>query len=66
MYGSACITKKKKNGHENIGPNIFLKSKTGKITTGHDFTLVKGQRRLYVRNYSFSQRTVNEWEKMVS
>ena len=29
-----------------IDPNIFLKIKTGKITRGHDFTLVKGQNRL--------------------
>ena len=31
------------NGHANIDPNIFFKIKTGKITRGHDFTLVKGQ-----------------------
>ena len=34
------------NGHENIDPNIFVKIKTGKITRGHDFKLVKGQRKL--------------------
>ena len=26
--------------------------------------IVKGQSRLYVRKYSFSQRTVNEWNKL--
>ena len=52
------------NGHENIDPNIFFKIKTGKITRGHDFTLVKGQNRLDFRKYSFSQRTVNEWNKL--
>ena len=52
------------NGHENIDPNIFFKIKTGKITRGHDFTLVKGQNRLDFRQYSFSQRTVNEWNKL--
>ena len=52
------------NGHENIDPNIFFKIKTGKITRGHDFTLVKGQNRLDFRKYSFSQRTVNEWKKL--
>ena len=51
------------NGHENIDPNIYFKIKTGKITRGHDFTLVKGQNRLDFRKYSFSQRTVNEWNK---
>ena len=43
------------NGHENIDPNIFFKIKTGKITRGHDFTLVKGQNRLDFRKHSFSQ-----------
>ena len=48
------------NGHENIDPNIFFKIKTGKRT----ITLVKGHSRLDVRKYSFSQRTVNEWNKL--
>ena len=48
------------NGRENIDPNIFFKIKTGKINRGHDFTLVKGQSRLDLRKYSFSQTTVNE------
>ena len=52
------------NGHENIDPNIFVKIKTGKRTRGHDFKLVKWQNRLDVRKYSFSQRTVNEWNKL--
>ena len=38
--------------------------KTGKITRGHDFTLVKWQSRFDVRKYSFSQMTVNEWHKL--
>ena len=45
------------NGHANIDPNILLQIKTGKITRGHDFTLVKGQSRLYFRQYSFTHRT---------
>ena len=52
------------DGHENIDTNIFVKSKTGKITREHDFTLVKGQNRLDFRKYSFSQRAVNEWNKL--
>ena len=52
------------NGHENIDPNIFVKIETGKITSGHDFTLVKGQNRLDFEKYSFSQRTVNEWNTL--
>ena len=52
------------SGYENIDHNIFFKIKTGKITRGHDFTLVKGQSRLDFRKYSFYQRTVNEWNKL--
>ena len=52
------------NGHENIDPNIFFKINSGKITRGHGFTLVKGQNRLDFIMYSFSQRTVNEWNKL--
>ena len=49
--------------HENIHPNIFVKIKTGKRTRGHDLMLEKRQSRLYVIKYSFSQRTLNEWNK---
>ena len=52
------------NGHGNIDHNTFVKIKTGKITRGHDFALVKVQSRLDFRKYSFSQRTVNEWNKL--
>ena len=55
------------NGHENIDPNIICFTiiiKTSKITRGHNFTLVKGQSRLDFRKYSFSQRTVNEWNQL--
>ena len=31
------------NVHANIDPTIFFKIKTGIITGGHDFTLVKGR-----------------------
>ena len=51
------------NGHENIELNIFFKN-TGKRTRGHDLTLVKGQSRLGVRKFFFSQRTTNVWKKL--
>ena len=35
-----------------------------KITRGHNFTLVKKQSRLYVRKFSFSQRTINVWNTL--
>ena len=51
------------NGYENIDSNIFFEIKK-KISRGHNFTLVKKQSRLDVRNYSFSQRTINVWNKL--
>ena len=50
--------------HENTDTNIFVKIKTGNITIAHDFKLVIGQNRLDFRKYSFSQRAVNEWNKL--
>ena len=38
--------------------------KESKITRGHNFTLVKKQSRLDVRKFSFSQRTINVWNKL--
>ena len=52
------------NGYENINYNIFLEIKESKITTGHNFTLVKKRSRLDVRKFSFSQRTINVWNKL--
>ena len=52
------------NGYENIDSNIFFEFKESKITRGHNFTLVKKQSKLDVRKYSFSQRTINVWNKL--
>ena len=49
-----------KYGHDNINPNILFKIETGKLTTGHDFTLVKWQIRVDFRKYCFSLRKGNE------
>ena len=51
------------NGYENIDSNIFFEIKESKITRRHNFTLVKKQSRLDVRKFSFSQRTINVWNK---
>ena len=51
------------NGYENIDSNIFFETKKSKITRGHNFTLVKKHSRLDVRKLSFSQRTINVWNK---
>ena len=52
------------NGYENIDSNIFLEIKESKINRGYNYTLVKKQSRLDVRKYSFSQRTINVWNKL--
>ena len=52
------------NGYENIDSNIFFEIKESKITRGHNYTLVKKQSRFDVRKYSFSQRTINVWNKL--
>ena len=66
LRGGSNIRFRIENGHENIDPNIVSKIKIGKRTRRHDLTLVKGQSRFsgYVRKYSFSQRTVNEWNTL--
>ncbi len=43
---------------------FFFKIKEMKITRGHNYTLVKKQSRLDVSMYSFSQRTINVWNKL--
>ncbi len=53
------------NGYDNIDYNIIIfKIKELKITRRHNFTLVKKQCRLDVRKFSFSQRTINVWNKL--
>ena len=53
------------NGYENFDSNIFFfKIKESKITRGHNYTLVKKQSRLDVRKYSFSQSTIDVWNKL--
>ena len=43
---------------------FFSKLRKVKKTRGHNFTLVKKQSRLDVRKFSFSQRTINVWNKL--
>ena len=45
---------------------FFFEIKENKITRGHNFTLVKKQSRLDVRKFSFSQRSINVWNKLSS
>ena len=56
-YLRKCIMKK-------LILTFFFEIKESKITRGHNFTLVKKQSRLDVRKFSFSQRTINVWNKL--
>ena len=52
------------NGYENIDSSIFFEIRQSKITIGHNFTQVKKHSRLDVRKFSFSQMTINVWNKL--
>ena len=52
------------NGYENIDRNMFFSLKKDSKTRGHEVKLVKDQCRLDIRKHSFSQRTINEWNKL--
>ncbi len=43
---------------------VFFTVKEEKRTRGHGVTLAKKQCRLKIRNFSFSQRTVEEWNRL--
>ena len=52
------------NSYEDVDRNMFFKLKEGSRIRGHKTTLVKEQYRLDMRKYSFSQRDINEWNKL--
>ena len=52
------------NGYENIDRNIVFTVKEERRTRGHGVTLAKKHCRLDIRKFSFSQRTVNEWNRL--
>ena len=52
------------NGYENIDRNVFSSVKEERRTRGHGIKLAKKQSRLDIRTFSFSQRTVNEWNRL--
>ena len=43
---------------------MFFSLKNDSRNGGHEVTLVKDQCRLDIRKYFFSQRTINEWNKL--
>ena len=52
------------NGYKNIDRNMFFSLKRDSRTRGHEVKLVKDKCRLDIRKYSFSQRRVNESNKL--
>ena len=52
------------NGYEDVNWNVFFTLKEESRTRGHKAALVKEQCRLDMRKYSFSQRVINEWNKV--
>ena len=52
------------NGYEDVDRNMFFKLKEGSKTRGHKAALIKEQCRLDMRKYSFSQKVINEWNKL--
>ena len=51
------------NVYENIDRNMFLFTQ-GSTTGGNEIQLVHYQCRLDIRKFSFSHRTINEWNKL--
>ena len=49
---------------QNIERNIFFSLKKDSRTRGHEIKLVKDQCRLHIMKYSFSHRTINEWNTL--
>ena len=52
------------NRYDNIDRNIFLSVKEERRTRGHGVTLAKKQCRLDITEFSCSQRTVKEWNRL--
>ena len=50
--------------YENIDKNMFFSLKKDSRTRGHEVKFIKDKYRLAIRKYSFSQRTINEWNKL--
>ena len=52
------------NGFEDVDRNMFFELKEGSRTRGYKAALVKEQCKLDMRKYCFSQRVINEWNKL--
>ena len=52
------------HGYEGLNKDMFFRIKNDSITRGHSLALVKSHSRLHIRKYTFSQRVVNDWNKL--
>ena len=50
--------------NEGLNKDMFFRIKNDSITRGHSLALVKSHSRLDIRKYTFSQRVVNDWNKL--
>ena len=54
------------HGIEGLDSGMFLKYKTDNRTRGHSWAMAKERCKLDIRTYAFSQRTINEWNRLVN
>ena len=52
------------HGIEDLDSGMFFKYKTDNRTRGHSWALAKERCKLDIRKYAFSQRTINEWNRL--
>ena len=52
------------HGYEGLNKDMFIRIKNDSRTRGHNLALVKCHSRLDIRKYTFSQRVVNDWNKL--
>ena len=52
------------HGIEGLDSGIFFKYRTDNRTRGHSWALTKERCKLDIRKYAFSQRTINEWNRL--
>ena len=52
------------HGIEGLDSGMFFKYRTDNGTRGHRWALAKERCKLDIRKYAFSQRTINEWNRL--
>ena len=52
------------HGIEGLDSGMFFKYRTDNGTRGHSWALAKERCKLDIRKYAFSQRTINEWNRL--